>query len=130
MAFVLSKSVTYKWPVILEMPVDGGRFKKERFTVIFRRLPQSRIDEILLLGQKLRRVAQEGMPETEDLLSEVRVTLREMIAGWEGVKQSDDDLDDLEFTEENLSAFLDFQGVGGAILEAFGESLQLSKAKN
>ena len=112
MAFVLSKSVTYSWPVILEMPVDGGRFKKERFTVVFRRLPQSRIDEILLLGQKLRRVAQDGLPETEDLLSETRATVREMIAGWEGVKQSDDDPEDLEFNDENLSALLDFQGVG------------------
>lgn len=130
MAFVLSKSVTYSWPVILEMPVDGGRFKKERFTIIFNRLPQSRVDEILMLGQKLRRVAQDGLPETEDLLNETRATVREMVAGWEGVKQHDDDPEDLEFSHENLAALLDFQGVGAAIMEAFGESLQLSKAKN
>lgn len=130
MAFVLSKSQTYSWPVVFEMPSDGGRFKKERFTVIFRRLAQSRIDEILLLGQKLRRAAQEGTDETEQLLADARATVRELVAGWEGVKQSDDDPEDLEFTEANLSALLDFPKVAEAILQAFGDSLQLSKAGN
>ena len=130
MAFVLSKSLTYSWPVVFEMPSDGGRFKKERFTVVFRRLAQSRIDDILILGQKLRRAAQDGTEDTEQLLGEARAMVRELVAGWEGIKEHDDDPEDLEFTDANLTSLLEFPKVAEAILNAYGESLQLGKAGN
>ena len=47
MAFVLKQSDTYKWPVTVEIPIDGGRFDKQTFDAEFKRLPQERNTAIL-----------------------------------------------------------------------------------
>ena len=47
MAFVLSKSDTYDWPVRITLATDGGKRTVETLDVNFRRLPQSRITELV-----------------------------------------------------------------------------------
>ena len=56
MAFVLKQSATYTWPITVIIPMDGGRRDKHTFDGEFRRLPQSRINEII----KLARAAERG----------------------------------------------------------------------
>lgn len=46
MAFVLAQTESYSWPVTVEFPIDGGRFEKQSFDAVFKRLPQTRIREI------------------------------------------------------------------------------------
>ena len=36
MAFVRKKIATYKWPVTVEYPSDGGHFEKQSFDVVFK----------------------------------------------------------------------------------------------
>jgi lantibiotic modifying enzyme len=50
MAFVLKKVSSYKWPVTVEVPVDGGKFKKETFTAIFKRMSRSAFNDLVEAG--------------------------------------------------------------------------------
>ena len=57
MAFVKRKATSYRWPVKIEVPLDGGSFEVQRMTVEFKRISQSQIekfkdipDHLLALG--------------------------------------------------------------------------------
>ena len=129
MAFILSQSPTYSWPVHYEMPVDGGKFRRVSFDVIFNRLPQSRVEQILAQQQQLMKAAERGDANLVELLAEARDHAAEAMAGWKGVKDTDDG-EDLEFTPARCKAFLDVPGMAATVLQTFGESLKLGKEKN
>ena len=75
MGFVLKKSNTYKWPVSVDVPVDGGKHERVTFDVEFRDLTQSRLLEIAELSG-------------EGNLSDVEIA-REVMSGWAGVEDED-----------------------------------------
>jgi hypothetical protein len=129
MAFILSQSATYSWPVTYEMPIDGGRFRRVSFEVIFRRMPQSRVEEILAQQQQLMKAAERGDPNLVQLLAEARQHATEVLAGWNGVKETDDG-DDVPFTDSACREFLEVPGMAATVLQAFGEGLKLAKEKN
>lgn len=108
MAFVLKKDSTYKWPVTVEVPIDGGRFKKETFTAIFRKMSRSAFNDLL----------EQGDDELVDAI----------IDGWEGIK--DEDGEELPFTEDIKTMLFDDPYVLRGIVAAYTESLTGEKAKN
>ncbi len=63
MAFVLKKVSSYKWPVTVEVPVDGGKFKKETFTAIFKKMSRSAFNDLVDQGDDpwLARLLKVGM---------------------------------------------------------------------
>lgn len=130
MAFVLAQSATYSWTVHYEMPVDGNRFRRTSFEVVFKRLAQSRIEEILVAQQQMQRAIQQNADNMLEVLAQGREHAAEVMAGWSGVKETDDAPEDLPFTAKNLKAFLEVPGIANAVLKAYGESLQIGKEKN
>ena len=44
--FKIVQNPTYTWPVTLEIPTDGGKTEKATFDAEFKRLTQSRVEEI------------------------------------------------------------------------------------
>lgn len=130
MAFVLDQSGTYSWPVAFELPVDGGKHRRVTFEVVFNRQTQDRVEQILAAQQQLMRAAQRADEDLLEKLAIGRQHAEEIMAGWSGVKASDDAPDDLEFTPANVRRFLQVPGMAAAVLKAFGESLQLGKEKN
>lgn len=105
--FVISQSDSYSWPVAVEFPVAGGKFKKETFDVDFKRLPQSRIKEI---GGLIKR------GEIND-----GEFCREIVLGWKGVV--DDKGEELPFSEGARDRLLDVPLVAEAVVQAFLESM-------
>ena len=59
MSFVLKSSSSYSWEVSFFQPENGER-KKQSFDALFKRLPQTRINEIQVLVQKRVKAIQEG----------------------------------------------------------------------
>jgi hypothetical protein len=123
MAFVLKQSATYKWPVTLIIPADGGRREKHTFDGEFRRIPQARINEIRRLGrlQELGRLDPEEEIQDQD-------GAKEIIAGWSGVV--DDEGKEIPFSEAALNQLLEIPTVAGQIIRAWGESIEVAKRKN
>jgi hypothetical protein len=123
MAFVLKQSATYTWPITLIIPMDGGRRDKHTFDGEFRRLPQSRINEII----RLARAAERGrLNDDEELLDQDAA--KEILAGWSGVV--DDDAKEVPYSEGALAQLLDIPTVAGQIVRAWFDSLDVAKRKN
>ena len=111
--FSLSQSNSYTWPVTVEFPVDGGKTEKQSFDVEFKRLTQSKIKE-------LRDLAFAG--KVDDVQ-----TCREVVVGWRGVKDGDNEL---PFSPSNLNLLLEVALVPGAVVRAYFDSMEGAKRKN
>jgi hypothetical protein len=125
-AFVLTQSSSYSWPVSFDVPVDGGRHEKQTFDAELKRLPQSRIIEIQEAVQK-RLGAIQRDEETDEMITDQEIA-REILIGWSGV--NDEDANPIPFSEKSKAQLLDVPTVTAAIVTAYFNSLQGAKRKN
>ena len=123
MAVVLSQSDSYTWPVTLVIPVDGGRREKHTFDAEFKRLSQTRINEIV-------RQAKESSGEIakDPAMLEDQTACAEILIGWSNVV--DDKGDDVPFSIKALDQLLELPTIAAQIIRAWSESLEVAKRKN
>ncbi len=114
MAFVLKKTNSYKWPVSVDVPIDGGKHDRVTFDVEFKDLTQSRLLEIADLS-------------SEGNLTDVEVA-REVILGWAGIE--DEDGEELRYSITKRDELLEVPMMATAIAGAYLESKQGAKRKN
>jgi hypothetical protein len=105
---------TYKWPVLVEPPQDGGKFGKETFDAEFRRLPQDQLRDI---GERI----DAGTITDRELLDKVLV-------GWSGI--FDEAGDEVPFSESSAEEILNVALVASSIAGAWLDSLAKGKRKN
>ena len=122
MSFVLKQSASYTWPVPLLIPVDGGRREKHSFDAEFKRLPQSRINEII----KLARALELGRADEESL--DDKTAAKEILIGWAGI--TDDSGKDVPFSEAALDQLLEIPTIAGQIIRAWFNSMEVAKKGN
>ena len=104
MAFVLKQGDSYKWPVVYDMPVDGGKHERHTFDAEF-------------MGEQI-----ENNEITEaDLVSEV-------LLGWDGI--NDEDGNPIKYSQKALSLVIDVPMLATSISKAFFDSIAGSKRKN
>ena len=108
MAFVFKKATSYKWPVTVESPVDGGKFKKQTFTAVFKKMSRSSFNDLIEAGDD--------------------AFVSDIIVDWEGIK--DEDGDDVPFNESNKAMLFDDPYVLRGVIEAYSESITGAGAKN
>ena len=108
MAFVLKKVSSYKWPVSVDVPVDGGKFKKETFTAVFKKMSRSRFQDLVEQG--------------EDAL------IGEILEGWEGIK--DEEGEAVPYSKSAQAELCDDPYVLRALINAYSDSLGGAPAKN
>lgn len=121
MAFKLSVSPTYTWPVKLVLPEDGGHRSVHTFDAQFRRLSQSRIDELSAIGREMAKGEIVGDYRDQDVV-------RELLSGWDGI--TDDSGKAIPFSEAALAQVIEIPTVAGQIVKAWLESLTEAKRKN
>lgn len=111
--FKLIQPSSYTWPVTVELPVDGGRVEKATFDVEFKRLSQSRLEEIRGLVER----------------SEIRDVdlVREVLVGWSGVT---DGSDPVPYSEAARDQLLDIPMVAASIVMALFQSISGARRKN
>lgn len=112
--FVIENSGTYTWPIKVKTPVDGGKFKEESFTAVFKR---KSYEEILVFKNDI----------AESQLDDAEIAKRVMV-GWHEVL--DANKNEIPFNEENLKSLLNIPGAPGSIVVAFMESIMGIKRKN
>lgn len=120
MAFILKQKTSYTWPIVLLIPVDGGTRQKCTFDGELKRLPQSRINEII----KLARAAELGRLDDDEMLDD-KAAAREILIGWSGVL--DDDNNEIPFSEAALNQLLEIPTVAGQIIKAWFNSMDVAK---
>jgi hypothetical protein len=122
MAFVLKQKDSYTWPVPLLLPGDNGRREKSTFDAEYRRLPQSRLNEI----GRIARAVEKGEAADDEL--DAQTLAREILIGWTGVV--DDSGKEVPFSESALGQLLEIPSVATQIVRAFYESYEDAKRKN
>jgi hypothetical protein len=126
MAFVLKRSESYTWPVTVDIPIDGGRFKRESFDVEFARLPQTRVHELQIAAAKVKSALERGY-DLEGLVTDQEIA-SEIVVGWNGIL--DEDGEEIKFSQSSKTELLDIAAVAAAIVSAFSDSISKAKAKN
>ena len=123
MAFVLKQSDSYSWPVTLIIPVDGGRREKHTFDAEFKRLPQTRINEIVRQAKGIS----DGSSD-ESAMLEDQSACAEILVGWSNVV--DDSGEQIPFSSKALDQLLELPTIAAQIIRAWSESLEIAKRKN
>lgn len=109
--FKMQQSATYKWPVKISIPVDGGKYETQEFEANFKRLKR---DEIVALKES-------DIDDTE--------AVKMVLLGWSGIVGEDGA--EVPFSDENLVKLLNVTGVTTAIANSFFDSVTgAAKAKN
>lgn len=123
MAFVLKQSATYKWPVTILIPIDGGQKEKHTFDGEFKRLPQTRVNELVTQLQLQQRIDIDP-----DQILPAQDAAREILVGWSGIQNEAGE--DIPFSETALNQLLEMQMVAAQIILAWFNSLEVAKRKN
>ncbi len=126
MAFVLKQSDSYTWPVSIKLPANGGKRERQTFDAEFKRLPQSRINEIQREVQ-VRVKANEKGEDTGEGVSDQSIA-DEILVGWDGIV--DGDGEPVPFSNAVKAQLLDVPMMAGALVAAYFESLVEQKRKN
>ena len=108
MAFVLKKTASYKWPVTVETPIDGGKFDKQTFEAVFRKMSRSAFNDLVEQG--------------DDAL------IDSILEGWDGI--SDEDGKEIPFTVKTKKLLTDDPYVVRALISAYADSITGAPAKN
>jgi hypothetical protein len=112
--FVLDQKTTYTWPVTVEFPIDGGKTDRQTFDAEFKRVSQTRMNEI-------RDAIETGKTSDVDLA-------RDVMIGWAGV--TDGRGENVPFSEGSRDQLLDVPLVAAAVVYAWLSSLTGAKRKN
>lgn len=137
MAFPINLSPTYFWPVELKVQMGGetnvGRLRSYSFEAEFRRISQTRRDEIirqaiigskLLNGETIDESRLESMMTSKALADEVWVGWRKVLDG-EGPDSSE-----VPFSEVQKRELLEIEDVADAVVLAWYNSKPGAKLKN
>ena len=103
LAFIRKKVKTFKWPVTVEEPTDGGVFEDSRFDAIFKRVPRS----------EFQKLADKGDLEL----------LKAVLTGWEGIE--DEDGKAVPFSQVTVKEFADDPYWIRGVLKAYTETLRV-----
>ncbi len=110
--FKLAQSDSYSWPVKISIPADGGKYLEQSFDAVFKRVPQSKIKEML---------ESETMTDID--------FCKEVLVGWKGI--TGDNQADVPFSDEARDKLLDVPAVATATVEAYIHSIKgAAKRKN
>lgn len=108
MAFIRKKSNTFKWPVTISYPTDGGRYETESFDAVFKRMGRKEFQKVVEKGDN-------ELVET-------------VLKGWEGI--TDEAGKEIPFSVGELKELMDDPDFHRGVIQAYLASLEGEKAKN
>lgn len=125
MAFVLEQSPTFSHPIIIRELQDGGKYRTHQFEAVYRRLPQSRMEEVQLQYQAMKAAAARDQPLDGIPTREIAA---EILAGWNGITQPDGT--PVEFSEVAKRQLLEVATVADVLVETYFDAHNKARAKN
>jgi hypothetical protein len=125
MAFVLEQSPTFSHPITIRELQDGGKYRTHQFEAIFRRLPQSRMEEVQLQYMAMKSAAANDLPLDGIPTREIAA---EILTGWNGITNPDGS--PVEFSEAYKAQLLEVATVADVLVETFFDAHQKARQKN
>lgn len=126
MGFILEQTPTFSWPITIREQVDNGRYRTHSFEAVFKRLPQSRLEDLAINFQQLRHAV-----KNDDLIDRIptREVAGEILVGWSGIFEADNTTQ-IPYSEETKAQLLDVATVAEVLVQTYIESVEKAKAKN
>lgn len=126
MGFILEQTPTFSWPITIKEQVDNGRYRTHSFEAVFKRLPQSRLEDLAINFQQLRHAV-----KNDDLIDRIptREVAGEILVGWSGIFEADNTTQ-IPYSEETKAQLLDVATVAEVLVQTYIESVEKAKAKN
>lgn len=126
MGFQLTRTPTFSWPVSFREAIDGGRHRQHSFTAIYKRVGQSRHEEIQIAYQHLK----------ADVSHDVRIhtiptreIAAEILVGWSDIFE-DDGTTQISYSAEVKAQLLEVEGLADVLVQTYIEAIEKAKAKN
>jgi hypothetical protein len=126
MGFVLEQTPTFRWPITVREQVDDGRYRTHQFEAIFKRLPQSRLEELAIDFQRLRHAVKNDEPIDQ---IPTRAIADEILVGWSGIFEPDNTTQ-IPYSEAVKAQLLEVATVAEALVGTYIDSIEKAKAKN
>lgn len=111
--FIISQSDNYSWPVSVSLATNDGKFQQHDFKVVFKRIPQSRFEELC-----------RELKENQEFFD--KDFCREVVVGWTDVTDSNGQ--EVPFSQGFLEKLLDVPQVASSISLAFLDSIRGPKS--
>ena len=112
MGFILEQTPTFTWPITIREQVDNGRYRTHTFEAVFKRLPQSRMDEITLDYQRIKSWA--AKDEVINSLP-TREIASEILVGWTGIFEPDNTTQ-IPYSEDSKAQLLEIATVADVLV--------------
>jgi hypothetical protein len=126
MGLLLQRNPTFTWPISYRERTDGGRYRQHNFTAVFKRLPQSELEEIQLSYQRLKSDVSRDVPvdsiPTREICNRIWV-------GWSDIFE-EDGTTQIPYSEELKIELMEVEGLADVLVETYIESAAKAKAKN
>jgi hypothetical protein len=124
--FVVTSKPTFAAPVVAQIPADGGKFTKVKFTVVFKALEKEAVED-LLKRIRASNLAAAKDPDVEPLKD--REVLDEILEGF-GPDLLEEDRTPMAFTQANVSRLCSIYPLEAAMVKSFFDNYISGPAKN
>jgi hypothetical protein len=126
MGFVLEQTPTFTWPITIRERVDAGRYRSHSFEAVFKRLPQSRLEQLAIDFQQIRHAV-----KNDDLIDRIptREIANEILVGWSGITEPDNTTQ-IPYSDESKAQLLEIETVAETLVQTYIESIEKAKSKN
>lgn len=134
--FIVTKNPTFTAPVVASIPADGGRFNKVKFSVIFKALEKTEVDELLKeIRDTARAVRKAAMAEEDgDSFDKVepmldRDLIDKLLVGF-GPDLVEEDRTPMVFNPTNVDRLCAIWPIEPAIVKSFFDNYISGPTKN
>ena len=124
--FIVSSKPTFTAPVVANIPGDGGKFVKAKFTVVFKALDKEAVDELL---KRIRQSAKAARDDLDAAPLKDRDVLDEVLAGF-GPDLFEEDRTPMAFTPVNVDRLCSIYPLEAAMVRSFFDNYVNGPAKN
>lgn len=123
--FIVTSKPTFTAPVVANLPADGGKFTKVKFSVVFKALEKDAVDELLKRIRQAVKAAQDG----DGVPLKDREVLDEVLAGF-GTDLVEEDRTPMAFTTANVDRLCAIYPLEAAMVRSFFDNYVNGPAKN
>ena len=123
--FIVTSKPTFTAPVVANLPADGGKFTKVKFSVVFKALEKDAVDELLKRIRQAVKAAQDG----DGVPLKDREVLDEVLAGF-GTDLFEEDRTPMAFTPANVDRLCAIYPLEAAMVRSFFDNYVNGPAKN
>jgi len=134
--FIVASNPTFTAPVVANIPADGGKLTKAKFSVVFKALPKSEVDDLLksIRDRTKAQIRAAKAEEKGEVIDEVqslsdRDVLDQVLVGF-GPDLLEEDRTPMAFTPANVDRLCSIFPVEHAIVKSFFENYITGPTKN